>query len=32
MEHFFELSLAMFLNIIQLDQLESALITYGQSA
>lgn len=32
MEHFFELSLAMFLNMIQLDQLESALITYGQSA
>lgn len=32
MEHFFELSLVMFLNVIQLDQLESAIITYGQSA
>jgi hypothetical protein len=32
MELFFELSLAMFLNVIQLDQLESAIIIYGQSA
>lgn len=32
MERFFEFSLAMFLNIIQLDQLESAIITYDQSA
>lgn len=32
MERFFELSLAMFLNVIQLDQLESAIITYDQSA
>ncbi len=32
MEHFFELRLVMFLNVIQLDQLESAIITYGQSA
>ncbi|WP_171497500.1 hypothetical protein [Acinetobacter bereziniae] len=32
MERFFEFSLAMFLNVIQFDQLESAIITYGQSA
>ncbi len=32
MERFFEFSLAMFLNVIQLDRLESALITYGESA
>ncbi|MDR6541098.1 hypothetical protein ABIC56_001172 [Acinetobacter bereziniae] len=32
MEGFLEFSLAMFLNVIQLDQLESALITYGESA
>lgn len=32
MERFFEFSLAMFLNMIQLDQLENAIITYGQSA
>jgi hypothetical protein len=32
MELFFEFSLAMFLNVIQLDQLESAIIIYGQSA
>ncbi len=32
MERFIEFSLAMFLNVIQLDQLESALITYGESA
>lgn len=32
MERFFEFSLAMFLNVIQLDQFESAIITYDQSA
>ncbi|MBJ9372269.1 MULTISPECIES: hypothetical protein [Acinetobacter] len=32
MKHFFEFSLAMFLDVIQLDQLESAIITYGKSA
>lgn len=32
MERFFEFSLAMFLDVIQLNQLESAIITYDESA